>query len=381
MLNKLFYLDNSATTKPCEEAVNAALNAMKNDFGNPSSLYQIGLNAENIITASREAVANALHCREDEVYFTSGGSESNNTAIFGAVQKLCRRGRHIVSTAVEHPSVIKPLEKLESMGYEVTYLKPNKDGNISEADFENAIRSDTILVSCMYVNNETGAIFPVDKIKDIIKAKQSPAALHIDCVQAFGKIDVSAPALQADLVSVSSHKIHGIKGAGALFVKKGFCLPAYILGGGQESGLRSGTEAVPAIAAFGAAVKVLNSFKTLNDCFLKLNCYAKKKLSEFENVTVNSPDNAVPYILNFSFTGYRSETILHLLESHNVFVSSGSACSKGHGSYVLKEMGLDRKNIDSAIRISFSAFNDICDIDALCEALKAASALRKSTVK
>ncbi len=380
-MKRLIYLDNSATTKPCPEAIQAALEAMTEGFGNPSSLYELGLAAENIVTSVREELSSFLDCREDEIYFTSSGSESNNTAIFGAAELLCRRGKHIVTTAIEHSSVLEPMKRLESKGYEVTYLLPEKNGNIPLDSIKNAIRKDTILVSLMAVNNETGAILPFELVKEMIKEKESPALLHIDAVQAFGKIELVPNDFGADLVSISAHKIHGIKGSGALYVKKGIKLPALILGGGQEKNLRSGTEAVPAIAAFGAAVKALTPIKQRNDRVKQIRAYAIEKLSAFDNVVINSPDNGLPYILNFSFLGYRSETLLHYLEGYNICVSSGSACSKGAGSHVLRSMGLENNRVDSALRISFNSQTNEEEIDILYEALVAASAKLKKSVR
>lgn len=380
-MKRLIYLDNSATTKPCPEAIQAALEAMTEGFGNPSSLYELGLAAENIVTSVREELSSFLDCREDEIYFTSSGSESNNTAIFGVAELLCRRGKHIVTTAIEHSSILEPMKRLESKGYEVTYLLPEKNGNIPLDSIKNAIRKDTILVSLMAVNNETGAILPFELVKEMIKEKESPALLHIDAVQAFGKIELVPNDLGADLVSISAHKIHGIKGSGALYVKKGIKLPALILGGGQEKNLRSGTEAVPAIAAFGAAVKALTPIKQRNDRVKQIRAYAIEKLSAFDNVVINSPDNGLPYILNFSFLGYRSETLLHYLEGYNICVSSGSACSKGAGSHVLRSMGLENNRVDSALRISFNSQTNEEEIDILYEALVAASAKLKKSVR
>ncbi|MBQ4154052.1 MAG: cysteine desulfurase [Clostridia bacterium] len=380
-MKRLIYLDNSATTKPCPEAIQAALEAMTEGFGNPSSLYELGLAAENIVTSVREELSSFLDCREDEIYFTSSGSESNNTAIFGAAELLCRRGKHIVTTAIEHSSILEPMKRLESKGYEVTYLLPEKNGNIPLDSIKNAIRKDTILVSLMAVNNETGAILPFELVKEMIKEKESPALLHIDAVQAFGKIELVPNDFGADLVSISAHKIHGIKGSGALYVKKGIKLPALILGGGQEKNLRSGTEAVPAIAAFGAAVKALTPIKQRNDRVKQIRAYAIEKLSAFDNVVINSPDNGLPYILNFSFLGYRSETLLHYLEGYNICVSSGSACSKGAGSHVLRSMGLENNRVDSALRISFNSQTNEEEIDILYEALVAASAKLKKSVR
>ena len=233
----------------------------------------------------------------------------------------------------------------------------------------------------MAVNNETGAILPFELVKEMIKEKESPALLHIDAVQAFGKIELVPNDFGADLVSISAHKIHGIKGSGALYVKKGIKLPALILGGGQEKNLRSGTEAVPAIAAFGAAVKALTPIKQRNDRVKQIRAYAIEKLSAFDNVVINSPDNGLPYILNFSFLGYRSETLLHYLEGYNNCVSSGSACSKGAGSHVLRSMGLENNRVDSALRISFNSQTNEEEIDILYEALVAASAKLKKSVR
>lgn len=371
----LIYLDNSATTKPCDEAVQAALDAMKNNYGNPSSLYEFGMLAEDIVTAARCEIAKKLLCREDEIFFTSCGSESNSTAIFGAVKLNKRLGKHIVTTAIEHPSVLEPIRYLEKNGYEVTYLKPNENGNISVEELSSAIRPDTVLVSMMYVNNEVGSVLPVEKIRHALSQKNSKALIHIDCVQAFGKININASALGADLLSFSAHKIHGIKGAGALYVKKGVNLPPFLLGGGQEKGLRSGTEAVPAIAAFGAAVKALPNTAETFKKVAEINEYCCNGLKQFDNVLINSPQNASPYILNFSFIGYRSETLLHFLERSLICVSSGSACSKGKGSYVLREMGLKGDRVDSALRVSFSPNTTLDEIDTFLTALKGATSL------
>lgn len=374
-MEPIYYLDNSATTKPCAAAIQAATQAMTVHFGNPSSLYRLGLAAENVITDARMAVAKHLLAREDEIVFTSCGSESNNTAIFGAAMLRRRVGRHVVTTAVEHPSVLECMKQLENNGYEVTYLKPDKCGNISAEQFAHAVRKDTVLVSCMAVNNETGARFPVQQLRAILEDSGSRALLHLDYVQAFGKLLLNVGELRADFISVSAHKIHGLKGCGALYIKKGLRLPPYIHGGGQEKGLRSGTEAVPNIAAFGAAVQALPEQKSAWEKTEGLRNFAIDRLKQFDNVVINSPADGCPYILNFSFLGYRSETLLHALAQQGVYVSSGSACSKGKGSYVLREMGLEPKRVDSALRISFSYTSSQADIVALCQALEQARAL------
>ena len=369
------YLDNSATTKPCEQAVAAALNAMTTDFGNPSSLPGLGLAAENLVATAREQLAERLGADVREVYFTSGGSEGNNTALFGAAHARRRLGRHIIATAVEHDSVLMPLKQLEKQGFEVTYLAPGPDGNLQPEQFKNALRPDTILVTCMAVNNETGAVFPVTRLREVLQAAGSKALLHTDCVQAFGKLPVDALDWGVDLLSASAHKVHGLKGCGLLYIKKGLNLPPLIYGGGQESGLRSGTEAVPNISAFGAAVKALPSSTDFLKHTKSLQALLRERLQGFQNVQINSPQNGCPYILNFSFTGYRSETLLHFLAQRGVFVSSGSACAKGKGSHVLLAQGLPKNRVDSALRVSFSYQNTPEDVLALCSALTEAQGL------
>lgn len=369
------YLDNSATTKPCEQAVAAALNAMTADFGNPSSLHGLGLAAENLVATAREQLAERLGADVREVYFTSGGSEGNNTALFGAAHARRRLGRHIIATAVEHDSVLMPLKQLEKQGFEVTYLAPGPDGNLQPEQFKNALRPDTILVTCMAVNNETGAVFPVTRLREVLQAAGSKALLHTDCVQAFGKLPVDALDWGVDLLSASAHKVHGLKGCGLLYIKKGLNLPPLIYGGGQESGLRSGTEAVPNISAFGAAVKALPSSADFLKHTKSLQALLRERLQGFQNVQINSPQNGCPYILNFSFMGYRSETLLHFLAQRGVFVSSGSACAKGKDSHVLLAQGLPKNRVDSALRVSFSYQNTPEDVLALCSALTEAQGL------
>lgn len=377
-MEKLIYLDNSATTAPCNMAIEEAKSVMEQYFGNPSSLYEFGFFAEEKVSNARRAIAQKLSCREDEIFFTSCGSESNNTAIFGAAKLLRRKGKHIITTKIEHPSVLEPIAYLEKEGYEITRLTPDINGNILVTDLENALREDTVLISMMMVNNEVGSLLPVDKIRVVCNKKQVSPLIHIDAVQAFGKFPIVAGNLGADLISISAHKVHGIKGAGALYVKKGIKLPPLILGGGQEKGLRSGTEAVPAIAAFGAAVKQLPDTIKASEKIKEIKDYCITELEKFQNVVINSPKQSSPFILNFSFLGYRSETILHFLESSGICVSSGSACSKGKGSYVLREMGLDAKRVDSAIRLSFSYNTEREEIDIFLKALEGALRLRKS---
>lgn len=378
-MSDICYLDNSATTKPCKEAIEALNNTLTVNFGNPSSLYSLGMDAEDELTVCREAVAKKLSCRSDEIYFTSGGTEANNIALFGAARARRKRGKRIVTTAIEHPSVGETVKALEAEGFEVIYLAPDKSGVIPDSEIEKAITPDTVLVSIMLVNNEVGSIQNVRLAAEIIKAVGAPALLHTDAVQAFGKLKISPSALGVDLLSASGHKIHAPKGIGFLYIKKGVHIAPVVFGGGQQSGIRPGTEPVPAIAALGAAVKALPEVGTAYDKMRELNLYAREKLSGIEGVVFNSSEAALPYLINFSLVGFRSETVLHFLERMNIFVSSGSACAKGGTSPTLSAMKLSSDRIDSAIRISFSRYTEKCDIDRLCEGLgEAALKLRRS---
>lgn len=371
----MIYLDNSATTKPCESAIKAAEKAMCEAWGNPSSLHRLGVEAESIINETRLKIADILGCREDELFFTGSGTEANNMAIIGAAESLKRRGNKIVTTSIEHPSVLNTCKYLQENGFEVTYIKPQNDGHILASDILKAVDDKTVLVTMMLVNNETGCIFPVKEVAEGLKEMHSKALLHTDCVQAFGKMEIDVSELGVDLLTASGHKIHGPKGIGFLYKRKGLNnIKPIIHGGGQEKGLRSGTESVPLIAALGGAVDELNITASLK-AMKKLHAYAVERLGGLDGVVINTPDRDIlPYIINISVIGYRSETLLHFLEQRDIFVSSGSACAKGKGSYVLTEMGLNADLTDSALRISFSKNNTFEDIDSLCEALTVAQA-------
>lgn len=370
------YLDNSATTKPCPECVTAVNKMLCENWGNPSSLHNPGIDAMKEIVLSRMTVADSLGVSKEEVIFTSGATEANNLALFGAVKARKRLGKRIVTTAIEHESVLQSAQELEKQGFEVIYLQPDRFGNISEEQIFDAINGSTILVSIMYINNEVGSVLPVKSIKRAVKKAGAPALIHIDCVQAYGKIPINAKKLGADLISVSAHKIHGPKGIGALYVNKSANLTdqnfARVFGGEQERKIRPGTECSPLIAGFGAAVKNFDLSPQKNNEIKELNTYAKNRLSEIDGIEFNSGGNASDYIMNIYIpTFMRSQTILQELSSnYGVFVSNGSACAKGKKSHVLSAMGLNSEILDKSIRISFCQSSTRDEVDLLANALK-----------
>jgi len=367
------YLDNAATTRPCEPAVSAIFRCLVEDYGNPSSLHRLGVTAEQQLTEARKAIAAALVCDPVCVTFTSGATESNNTAILGAARAYGKRKKKIVVSDIEHPSVSEPVKYLEEKeGFEVVRVKPSRDGQIDPQDFTDAVDENTCLVSCMMVNNETGAILPVRKIFSYVKRNFPDCVTHCDAVQGFMKLPIKSAELFADVIVVSGHKVYASKGVGAMFVRKGIRIPPMLLGGGQEKGRRSGTESVPLIAGFGAAVRALMpTMPVAYENAEKINAYLLKKLSRLDYITVNSPDtNVSPYITNFSVKGVRSEIMLHFLEEKDIFVSSGSACSKGAHSSVLTAMGIPDKLADSAVRVSIGRTTTMGEIDALVNALQ-----------
>lgn len=366
------YLDNSATTKVCDEAIEKMCSVMRNSWGNPSSSHFVGIGAYEELESAREAVAKALSCQPKEIYFTSGGTESNNLAIKGVADKMKRRGKKIITTAIEHPSVENTARKLKDEGFDVVMLKPDENARISLESLEREIDGDTILVSVMAVNNEVGSIQPYDKIKNIIKRKNSPALLHVDAVQAFGKLALNPKRDGIDLMTVSSHKIHGPKGAGALFVSDGVRINPVTTGGEQEKRLRPGTEAMPAIAGFGEAVRQLGNINGQLKKTTSLRNDFILKLKAIDGVSINSPEDALPYIVNISVNGLRSEPMLNLLSDMGVCVSSGSACARGHKSYVLQALGLSDERVDSALRISMSRYTTQEELDLLIEGIKTA---------
>ena len=366
------YFDNSATTKPYDEVAAAVFDTMKNNYGNPSSLHKLGIEAERAVKQAKERVAAALKVSPNEIFFTSGGTESDNIAILGVAK--ASRGRHIISTPLEHPAVLNTLSELESRGYHVDYAPVGKDGKVILSEFKKLIRPDTILVTAMLVNNEIGTIEPVAEMSRILKSKNPRAVFHVDAVQGFGKIPMTADILGADLISLSSHKIHGPKGMGALYIRKGTRLRPIMFGGGQQQGIRSGTENVPGIVGFGLAAKI--AVTDLNEKTAKME-KLKTRLrngikNSIDNIMINTPENNAPHILNVSFGGVKAEVVLHSLEMQDIYVSSGSACSshKKEPSYVLTEIGVPRQMIDGSIRFSLSEFNTEEDVDTTVEVLK-----------
>ena len=374
----MIYLDNAATTPPCREAIDASVFAMNEAFGNPSSLHGLGIQAEKLIDFSKEALARALGGVSKEIVFTSGATESNNLAIFGLAENYGRRKKRVVTTAVEHPSVAEAFKKLSALGYEVVAVKPDQNGEITADALVSAVDKNTCLVSAMYVNNETGYILPVESAFSRIKKQYPDCMTHCDFVQGFLKLPVKVKSLCADAVSVSGHKVHAPKGVGALWIKSGVRVAPTTFGGGQQNGLRSGTEAVPAIYAFGKAVEAFsgNIAQRLERAAL-IKKYAVERLSG-AGLVINSKENASPYIISAALVGIKSETLLHFLEAEKIYVSSGSACSKGKKSAVLTAFGLADAVADSTIRISLGFDTEKNDIDSLAEALERAS---KSLVK
>lgn len=364
------YLDNAATTKPCVPAVEAAVDAMTVNFGNPSSLHRAGLDAQLVVDRARKIIADSVGASLENIIFTSGATESSNLALRGASAAYGRKRRKIVISAVEHASVDETASALEKSGFEVVRIAPREDGRIYAADFLAACDENTCLISMMLVNNETGYILPVKETFYAVKRKFPDIITHCDCVQGYMKLPVKVNTLCADLMSLSGHKIHGVKGAGALYIRKGIRVLPVVTGGKQEKGIRSGTESVPMIAAFGAAAEYLApTIAQRSERAAELKKYLLSRLSESENIAVNSPDDGSPYIINISAIGKRSEIMLHFLESREIYVSSGSACSKGVQSGVLGMFGITGKRADSALRISITAETTESELDEFVTAL------------
>ena len=363
------YLDNSATTRVCEAAAKAAYEAMTSVYGNPSSTHTKGREAKKLLDSSRAQAAAAIGCKPAELVFTSCGSESDNWALLSGAEAMHRKGKHIISSSVEHDAIRKTLDELEKQGYEITLLAPDNTGAISVESVKNALRDDTILVSLMLVNNETGAVTDIRGIADMLKKSGSQALLHTDAVQGFMKVPFSAKTLGADMISVSGHKIHAPKGIGALYVRDGLRLKPFIAGGAQENGRRAGTEAMPQIAAFAAACA--EASKNMDAGISRM---AAQKAEIIDRLSAGIPElkyvrTAAPHILSISLPGWRSEVLMNYLEAREVYVSKSSACKKGGRSHVLEAIGMKSDVIDGAIRIGLSRFTTDDDIDALCTGL------------
>ncbi|MBR2937132.1 MAG: cysteine desulfurase [Oscillospiraceae bacterium] len=349
----MIYLDNSATTRPCPEAVGAMTDALTAHWANPSALYGFGIETGALLRGARQKVAAAMGAEPDRVFFTSGGTEADNWAIFSTIKRYGRRNKHIITTVIEHHAILRCMNELEHQGYEITYLQPDALGNISIDDLKAALRKDTALVSIMMVNNETGAVMPIAQMAKLTKKLAPDAIFHTDAVQGFLKIPFSAKTLGADLISVSSHKVHGPKGAGALYISPRLkAFPPLLFGGGQESGFRSGTEGTPAIFGFAAACEAckatlqadISREKALLDALIE-------RLSKLDGLQINGTHDA-PHILSLSIPGLPTQNSINILQDAGICVSAGSACAKGHRSHVMTAMGLKPEVIDGAFRVS-----------------------------
>ncbi len=367
----MIYLDNSATTKPCPEAVDAMVKALTTGWANPSALYSFGIEGAKALRTARAQTAAAMGAQPDRVFFTSGGTEADNWAIFSTAKRFGKKNRHIITTAIEHHAIEHPMKELEAQGYEVTYLAPDALGRITLDALKQALRPDTFLVSIMMVNNETGAVMPIAQMAKLVHRVCPDAVFHTDAVQGFLKVPFQAKTLGADLISVSSHKIHGPKGAGALYISPRLrSLPPYLYGGGQESGLRSGTEAMPAIMGFAAACAA--GAKTLSQDIAHeaaLRDHLIQRVSAMEGVQINGAHDA-PHILSLSVPGVPTQNTLNLLQEDGICVSAGSACAKGHRSHVLTAMNVRPEVIDGAFRVSLCRYNTQQEIDLLADALE-----------
>lgn len=368
------YFDNAATTRPFDEVIESLKDFLAQNYGNPSSLHRLGVSAEKVLKEARWKIAQKINVNPEEIYFTSGGTEANNLALIGIAFANQKRGNKIISSPVEHPSVLSTLEHLKRCGFEIRFLKVDQNGNIDFEELENEVDDETILVSVMLVNNETGHIFDVKKIADVAKRKNPNIIVHTDAVQAFMKERTNAKDLNVDLMSISGHKIHALKGIGALYIKKSINIQPIIFGGEQQNEVRPGTENMPGIFSIYKAIEVYERLQ--NEQPNKLRMIKQRfieGLRDFDDVVVNSPlDVTSDAILNVSFLGIKSEVLLHTLEGYGVFASSGSACSSRGRTYnkVLYNMGKSMEVAQSSIRFSFSYLNSLEEVDYTLEVLE-----------
>ena len=349
----MIYLDNSATTKPCQEAVEAMMLALTENWANPSALYDFGIETGRQLRSARHAVAAAMGAEPDRVFFTSGGTEADNWAIFSTVKRFGKRGKHIITTAIEHHAILHCMKELEAQGFEVTYLQPDSTGTVTLEALKAALRKDTILVSIMMVNNEVGSVMPIAQMAKLTHKLCPDAIFHTDAVQGFLKVPFAAKALGADLISVSSHKVHGPKGVGALYISPRLkYFPAYLIGGGQEGNYRSGTEGTPAIFGFAAACSAMAAtYKEDAKAEKALIDGLAEKLSALEGIRINGSHEA-PHVLSIAIPGVPTQNSINILQDHGICVSAGSACAKGHRSHVLEAMRVSPESIDGTFRVS-----------------------------
>lgn len=370
------YLDNSATTRVRDEVINEMIDMFKKNYGNPSSLHRMGFEVEKKVKNTRIIISKFLNVNENEIFFTSGGTESNNIAVQGIINKLKRRGNHIVTTKIEHPSVMNIFKYYELNGFDVTYLDTNEFGLINLEQLEKCITENTILAAIMMVNNENGTVQPINKIRNIIKAKNRNTKIHVDGIQAFGKLEVDLKKLGIDSFSFSGHKFHAPKGVGGLYLSNNINIEPVVYGAGQESGKRAGTENVPGIVGMGKAVEILHkNFKNEIDHVREIKQYFIDAVkNNITDIRFNSyiDENCAPHIVNVSFLGTKAEVLLHYLENYNIFISTGSACSSRDKSVskILLAMGLKEIEIEGAIRFSFSHYNNKEEVDYVVDKLK-----------
>ena len=380
----MIYFDNAATTRALDEVADKVKYMLLEDFGNPSSQNMAGVNAENEVIKARKIIAASINAEPDEIYFTSGGTESDNWAIFGTAKGYIRSGKHMITTAIEHPAVLQPMRELEKNGWDITILGVDEKGYINIDELKAAIREDTVLVSTILINNETGTIQNAEEISKAIKSVNPHTLYHVDAVQAYGKYPINVKKMGIDMLSVSGHKVHGPKGVGFFYMKKGLKVKPIIFGGGHERGQRSGTENTPSIVGLAEAVKIdmAEMDKAVEHVKLVKKTLAEGILNSIPMTYINGPsiEEGSPYVLNIGFEGLRSEVLLHSLEEKEIYVSAGSACNskKKGASTVLSALGIDEKRIEGAIRFSFCRYNTVEEAEQCIEILKEKAAfLRK----